>query len=110
MTKTCHQKSSHQLYSIASQAHCCKKHEALCTKCLVWQGYLPRDYEVLTSAYGSEAELRACIAALHQHGVMAVADVVLNHRCAGRQARGRKALILSPTCISITCVCDLTGH
>ena len=49
------------------------------------QGYLPRDYECLSSAYGSEADLRACIAALHEHGVKALADIVLNHRCAGRQ-------------------------
>ena len=51
----------------------------------VRQGYLPREYECLSSAYGSEADLRACIAALHKHGVKALADVVLNHRCAGKQ-------------------------
>ncbi|KAK9822846.1 hypothetical protein WJX81_002820 [Elliptochloris bilobata] len=49
------------------------------------EGYLPRDYECLNSAYGSEADLRTCIAALHQHGVKALADIVLNHRCAGKQ-------------------------
>ena len=49
------------------------------------QGYLPRDYEVLDSKYGSEADLRACIRVLHEHGVSAIADIVLNHRCAGEQ-------------------------
>ena len=51
------------------------------------QGYLPREYECLDSAYGSAAELRACIRALRAHGVAALADVVLNHRCAGEQVR-----------------------
>ena len=52
---------------------------------LALQGYLPREYECLDSKYGSEAELRACIKALHAHGVKALADIVLNHRCAGKQ-------------------------
>jgi alpha-amylase len=42
------------------------------------QGYIPRRWNVLNSAYGSEAELRAAIAALEP--VKALADVVLNHR------------------------------
>jgi alpha-amylase len=42
------------------------------------QGYIPRRWNVLDSAYGSEAELRAAIAALGPVG--ALADVVLNHR------------------------------
>ena len=42
------------------------------------QGYIPRRWNVLDSAYGSEAELRAAIAALGP--VKAMADVVLNHR------------------------------
>lgn len=42
------------------------------------QGYIPRRWHVLDSAYGSEAELRAAIQALGP--VKALADVVLNHR------------------------------
>ena len=57
----------------------------LLSKCL--QGYLPGEYESLSSAYGTETDLRQCIKALHAHGIKAVADVVLNHRCAGRQVR-----------------------
>jgi alpha-amylase len=42
------------------------------------QGYIPRRWHVLDSAYGTEAELRAAIRALGPVGAMA--DVVLNHR------------------------------
>jgi alpha-amylase len=42
------------------------------------QGYIPRRWDVLDSAYGGEAELRAAIAALAP--VRAMADLVLNHR------------------------------
>ena len=42
------------------------------------QGYIPRRWNVLDSAYGSEAELKTAIAALDP--VKAMADVVLNHR------------------------------
>ena len=42
------------------------------------QGYIPRRWNVLDSAYGSEAELRATLQALGP--VRALADVVLNHR------------------------------
>jgi alpha-amylase len=45
---------------------------------LVPEGYLPRRWNVLDTAYGSEAELRAAIAALKP--VKAMADVVVNHR------------------------------
>ncbi|KDD74952.1 hypothetical protein H632_c966p0, partial [Helicosporidium sp. ATCC 50920] len=49
------------------------------------QGYLPRDLYSLESRYGSEAELRALIAKLHDLGLKAVADIVINHRCAHYQ-------------------------
>ena len=42
------------------------------------QGYIPRRWNVLDSAFGSEAELRNAIQALGP--VKAMADVVLNHR------------------------------
>jgi alpha-amylase len=45
---------------------------------LVPEGYLPRRWHVFDSAYGTEAELRAAIAALKP--VKAMADVVVNHR------------------------------
>lgn len=42
------------------------------------EGYLPRRWHCLDSAYGSEGELRAALAALGP--VRAMADIVLNHR------------------------------
>jgi alpha-amylase len=42
------------------------------------QGYIPRRWNVLDTPYGSEAELRAALAALEP--VRGLADVVLNHR------------------------------
>jgi alpha-amylase len=42
------------------------------------QGYIPRRWDLLDTAYGSEAELRAAIRALGP--VRAMADIVLNHR------------------------------
>ena len=53
------------------------------------QGYLPRELEVLDSAYGSETQLRHCLATLKAAGVLALADVVVNHRCAGKQVHLR---------------------
>ena len=48
---------------------------------------MPQDLDSLNTAYGSEADLRACLAALHDHNILAIADVVINHRCAQQQAR-----------------------
>ncbi|KIY98872.1 hypothetical protein MNEG_9089 [Monoraphidium neglectum] len=47
------------------------------------QGYLPRDLYQLDSAYGSEGELREAINALHEAGLKAIADIVINHRWRG---------------------------
>ena len=55
------------------------------SNCIHVQGYLPGEYECLHSSYGSEADLRRCIKVLHAHGIKALADIVLNHRCAGKQ-------------------------
>lgn len=49
------------------------------------EGYMPRELDCLDSAYGSEAELRSCISALHAVGVKVIADIVINHRCAHEQ-------------------------
>lgn len=49
------------------------------------QGYLPRDLYKLDSAYGSEQALRELISTMHSHGIKAVADIVINHRCASYQ-------------------------
>jgi len=49
------------------------------------EGYIPRRWNVLDTPYGSEAELRAALAALEPVG--ALADVVLNHRV-GTQTGG----------------------
>eukprot|EP00887_Chlorella_sp_A99_P008140 scaffold12.g8140.t1 len=49
------------------------------------QGYLPRDLYDLNSRYGTEAELRECISALHEQGLKVIADIVINHRCAHYQ-------------------------
>lgn len=46
------------------------------------QGYLPRDIYNLNSAYGSEGELRELLYELHDHELKAIADIVINHRCA----------------------------
>lgn len=53
------------------------------------QGYLPRDYYNLNSKYGTEAELRELLAVMHENGVKAIADIVINHRCAHFQEDGK---------------------
>ncbi len=44
------------------------------------EGYLPEQYNNLTSNYGTENELRSLISALHGQNVKAIADIVINHR------------------------------
>lgn len=56
------------------------------TESVAPQGYLPSDLYNLNSAYGSVEELKQCIEELHTHGIMALGDVVLNHRCAQKQS------------------------
>lgn len=49
------------------------------------EGYLPTEWNVLDSAYGTQAELRAAVVALKP--VHAIADIVINHRN-GTQTEG----------------------
>lgn len=44
------------------------------------EGYLPNRLYVQDSAYGSQAQLRRAIGALHGAGVQVLADIVINHR------------------------------
>lgn len=54
------------------------------------QGYLPGAWYDLGQAgnptfYGNADQLRACLAALHRQKILALADIVINHRCASHQ-------------------------
>lgn len=56
------------------------------TESVAPQGYMPSDLYNLNSAYGSEDELKNCIEEMHNHDLLALGDVVLNHRCAHKQS------------------------
>ncbi|CAL5229985.1 g13418 [Coccomyxa viridis] len=49
------------------------------------QGYMPLDLYNLNSRYGSEEDLRRCVAKLQSCGLKVLGDCVLNHRCASQQ-------------------------
>ena len=54
------------------------------------QGYLPGDYYDLGDSdnptfYGNQQQLEAALDALNAQGVLPIADIVVNHRCAGKQ-------------------------
>ena len=60
------------------------------TKSVSRQGYLPTDLYNLNSLYGSEDELRSCVARMREYNITPVADIVINHRCAeARDDAGR---------------------
>lgn len=56
------------------------------TESVAPQGYMPSDLYNLTSAYGTEEELKHCIDEMHNQDLLALGDVVLNHRCAHKQS------------------------
>ena len=73
------------------------------------QGYLPRDYYNLNSKYGTEAELRELLAVMHENGVKAIADIVINHRCAHFQVCASHKPVLSPfALVAASIPCDQT--
>jgi alpha-amylase len=49
------------------------------------QGYMPTDLYSLDTFYGTEIELKACVKKLNEQNITAVADIVINHRCATKQ-------------------------
>lgn len=56
------------------------------TESVAPQGYMPSDLYNLNSAYGSMEELKQCIEEMHSQDLLALGDVVLNHRCAQKQS------------------------
>ncbi|XWS30171.1 hypothetical protein CRYUN_Cryun24cG0094900 [Craigia yunnanensis] len=56
------------------------------TESVAPQGYMPSDLYNLNSSYGSVEELKSCIEEMHSHDLLALGDVVLNHRCAHKQS------------------------
>ena len=49
------------------------------------EGYMPTDFYNLNTFYGSEEELKECVKTLNEKNITAVADIVINHRCATKQ-------------------------
>ncbi|XVF60670.1 hypothetical protein PTKIN_Ptkin08bG0067000 [Pterospermum kingtungense] len=56
------------------------------TESVAPQGYMPSDLYNLNSSYGSLEELKSCIEEMHSQELLALGDVVLNHRCAHKQS------------------------
>mmetsp|Transcript_66095 Transcript_66095/g.215010 ORF Transcript_66095/g.215010 Transcript_66095/m.215010 type:complete len:785 (+) Transcript_66095:111-2465(+) len=55
------------------------------------QGYLPSQlFNLDGSKYGTQASLETLIKTLHENGIRAIADIVVNHRCGDKQdSQGR---------------------
>ena len=49
------------------------------------QGYLPGQLYNLNSHYGNKEELKELLKAFKEAGVVTLADIVINHRCADAQ-------------------------
>ena len=54
------------------------------------QGYLPRDLYKLDTEYGSFDQLRSAITCMQEYELHAMADIVINHRCATSRGSGGK--------------------
>jgi hypothetical protein len=55
------------------------------SKSVSLQGYMPSALYNLDTPYGSELELKELLKALKCVGIRALADIVINHRCADEQ-------------------------
>lgn len=49
------------------------------------QGYLPGQLYNLSSKYGDKEELMSLVSELKKAGILAICDIVINHRCADAQ-------------------------
>ncbi|CAN6470238.1 unnamed protein product [Victoria cruziana] len=56
------------------------------TESVAPQGYMPSDLYNLSSAYGTVEDLQHSIEEMHAQDLLALGDVVLNHRCAQKQS------------------------
>ncbi|KAL1071360.1 hypothetical protein V6Z11_D11G083800 [Gossypium hirsutum] len=56
------------------------------TQSVAPQGYMPSDLYNLNSSYGSVEDLKSCIEEMHSQELLALGDIVLNHRCAHKQS------------------------
>ncbi|KAE8699689.1 Alpha-amylase isozyme 2A [Hibiscus syriacus] len=76
------------------------------TESVAPQGYMPSDLYNLNSKYGSVEDLKSCIEEMHAQDLLALGDVVLNHRCAHKQNR----ITLVPAMIYGTLFTCLDAH